>query len=140
MTNNFDRDWAFCSETGEDFIPYLHDCIATEIRQDGSELSLFFPDGFWILANDPRNPFGDTLHRTGSSMVVVSMVHGCCGATTAARTAAGAAAGTRTRAKGECCRKCHCKHEDLFDVVVHGLSPWSFGQPSMDCPSDEVGQ
>ena len=73
MTNNFDRDWAFCSETGEDFIPYLHDCIATEIRQDSSELSLFFPDGFWILANDPRNPFGDTLHRTGSSMVVVSM-------------------------------------------------------------------
>ena len=73
MTDSFARTWAFCAKTGEDVIPYLHDCIATEIRQDGSELSLFFPDGFWLLARDPRNPYGDTLHRTGPSAAVVSM-------------------------------------------------------------------
>lgn len=73
MTDCFDRSWAFSAETGESYIPYLHDCIATEIRQNGSELSLFFPDGFWILADDPQNPYGDTLHRTGPSAAVVSM-------------------------------------------------------------------
>ncbi len=73
MTDCFDRSWAFSAETGEAYIPYLHDCIATEIRQNGSELSLFFPDGFWLLPDDPKNPYGDTLHRTGPSAAVVSM-------------------------------------------------------------------
>jgi hypothetical protein len=46
--------------------------------------------------------------------------------------------GARAERKGN--RKCHCQHEESLDVVVHSLSPYSFGQLSMSCPTDEVGQ
>lgn len=65
-------EWNHQATSGDAFVPILHDCVATEIRQDGSELSLYFPDGFWLHPNDPRNPY-DEPRRTGPSLVVVSL-------------------------------------------------------------------
>lgn len=54
----------YSATADEEQAPCLHDCIATEIRLEGSELFLEFPDGFWLPVNDSRNPNPD-MHKTG---------------------------------------------------------------------------
>ena len=66
------KQWKYHAEDGEEWIPYLHDCVAEEIRQNGSELTLVLPDGFWLLDDDPRNPYGE-IRKTGPAEVVVSL-------------------------------------------------------------------
>ena len=67
-----EKRWKYQASIDEPRYPYLHDCIAEEILRQGSELIMTLPDGFWILADDPRNPYGE-IHKTGRAQVVVSL-------------------------------------------------------------------
>lgn len=66
------ENWKYTAATGEAYTPYLHDCVATKINVDGSEMTLDLPDGFWLLPDDPRNPW-DEVHKTGPAQIVVSL-------------------------------------------------------------------
>lgn len=65
--------WKCHASTDDATVPCLHDCVVTEIRQDGSELLLYLPNGFLLSPNDPRNPYKDAPRKTGAALAAVSL-------------------------------------------------------------------
>ena len=60
--------WRYTEVNGHDQIT-LHDCLSDDIRVEGNDLIVNFPDGFWVL---PFNGYhdDDLALRTGPSQVV----------------------------------------------------------------------
>ena len=59
-----DKSWKFHSvldakSPDERTVPYLHDCIAEDLRFEDGKLIFDFPDGFWLLPWDESNPFDE---------------------------------------------------------------------------------
>ncbi len=52
----------------------LHDCFAEKMYFHKGILSFLFPDGFWILANHPKNMSENTV-RTNASQVDFEMIN-----------------------------------------------------------------
>ena len=64
--------WRFTASEKDNYVPNLHDCIATRIEIAGRELRLFFPEGFRLLPNDPHNPY-DTPLPTKAGLLVFTL-------------------------------------------------------------------
>ena len=64
--------WRFTASENDNYVPILHDCIATRIEIAGRELRLFFPEGFRLLPNDPHNPY-DTPLPTKAGLLVFTL-------------------------------------------------------------------
>lgn len=58
----------------EDTCMDLHDCTATKAVLKDGILSLYFPDGFWIMGDHPDNPFKRTV-RTNKARVDFHLVY-----------------------------------------------------------------
>lgn len=72
-----DKSWKFHSvldakSPDERTVPYLHDCIAEDVRFEAGKLIFDFPDGFWLLPWDESNPF-DEVHRSSASRIAIAL-------------------------------------------------------------------
>ena len=72
-----DKTWKFhrvldATFPEEGTVPYLDDCSAEDLRVEDGKLIFDFPDGFWLLPWDERNPF-DEVHRSSASRVTMEL-------------------------------------------------------------------
>lgn len=51
----------------------LHDCSAEKVSYEQETLSVYFPDGFWLLENHPENPTGEVV-KTDAAKVAFSVL------------------------------------------------------------------
>ena len=69
MDRTMPEGWAFTASPNDEYPPILHDSVATRMEIEGRELRLFFPEGFRLLPNDPRNPYDTPLPTKAGWMV-----------------------------------------------------------------------
>ena len=65
------KTWRYNATSKAEYIPSLHDAVATKIELTGGDLILSFPDGFKLLPGDPNNPY-DEAHQTKVAQLVFS--------------------------------------------------------------------
>ena len=65
--------WRFIEENGHDRIT-LHDCLSDDIRVEGNDLIVNFPDGFWVLPYCGYHD-DDLALKTGPAQVVFKNVY-----------------------------------------------------------------